>query len=173
MPLIRNGTTKASQTLALQQELASELRDPRSAGEPTVYENRIAQTDRFHVVVIWDKWASLPLQARSRVILDTYEDVFPEKTGKITIAMGLRKPEAVSMGFLPYAIVPVIQGAEEPIRQKILDAMRGEGAWDGGHGTELRFRTIDEAEQSFARLQVAVPGPFWTIAQELATIPEL
>jgi len=167
MPLIRNGTTNGQRVDALTQQLASELRSPKSAGEPAVYEDAIGQTKSFRVTVVWDEWKNLPLQTRSRIILDAYEEAAPEKNGKILVAMGLTRPEAFSMSVFPFSVIALLKNTDPPeIEKKVLAALRNEGAVEIGRELQLRFRTIEEAQQAYERLQNAVPGPHWAISQE-------
>ncbi|HTW93631.1 MAG TPA: hypothetical protein VMD30_02480, partial [Tepidisphaeraceae bacterium] len=109
MPLIRNGTTNDRRASDLTQQLASELSSPGKTGEPLVYENQIGQTQSYHVTVVWNEWDDFPLQSRSRIILDAYEQAAPEKTGKIRIAMGLTWPEAISMGIFPFSVKALLK----------------------------------------------------------------
>jgi hypothetical protein len=168
MPLIRNGTADAGRLATITRKLSGELQAPGADGQPIIWENAIAQTGRYHVTVVWDEWSDLSLQARSRAILDAYEAADPLKTGKISIAMGLTMREAMSMGMFPFAIIANVRRVDEDVAHRIENAMRSAGAVSSrGGGLELRFHTLEEAERAFARLQDAVPGPFWAITQEL------
>lgn len=167
MPIIRNGTTDSARVGELTARLADEIRSAHPSGQPVIYENEIAQTGKYHVTVVWDDWARLPLQARSRVILDAYKSADPAKTGKLSIAMGLTQQEAASLGLFPYAIVAALRKSDQEKQQKVNEAIAREGAISGPAGLELRFHTRDEAERALERLQAAVPGPFWVIVQDL------
>jgi hypothetical protein len=166
MPIIRNSTTNSSKSALLTSRLVRELREPGTTGSPLVLENQISQTHRYHVTVIWDEWRDLPLQTRSRIILDAYEDVFPEKTGLISIAQGLTMCEAISMGLFPYKVIALLSRADEPMRDRALAALKAHGAVRGEHDLELRFRTLDEAERARIELQREVPGELWSVVQE-------
>jgi len=166
MPLIRNGTTDSARVDELTARLADEVRAARLSGQPVIYENEIAQTGTYHVTVVWDDWGRLPLQARSRVILDAYRVADPSKTGKLTIAMGVTRREATSLGLFPYAVVAAFRKSEQDVERQALDALKREGATPGSTGLELRCHTLDEAERAVERLQAAVPGPFWMIIQD-------
>jgi len=169
MPIIRNGTTNTNKTALLRSRLIHELREPAVRGFPLVLENQIGQTRKYHVTIIWDEWGDLPLQTRSRIILDAYEEVFPDKTGRISIAQGLTMSEAISLGLFPYKVIALPTRVEESfLRDRVVDALKRRGAIRGQYDLELRYRTVEEAELARAELQKEIPGDFWTIVQEMA-----
>jgi hypothetical protein len=43
-----------------------------------------------------------------------------------------------------------------------------EGAVRTETGLQLRFVNFDEAQEAFLRLQEKIPGPYWTIVEEIA-----
>jgi len=58
--------------------LAEELELQRPGGPadaPLIIEEEMLFTDRIHVTVIWDLWAKIAFEDRSRIILDAYERV--------------------------------------------------------------------------------------------------
>jgi hypothetical protein len=104
------------------------------------------------------------------VILDAYRAADPSKTGRISIAMGVTRQEATSLGLFPYAVVAALRQSEQDRRRQVIEALEREGATAGPAGLELRFHTLDEAERAVERLQAAVPGRFWMIVQD--SLPE-
>ena len=167
MALIRNGTTNSARVRELTERLAGEIREAPPHGEPYVYESRIGQTGSYHVTVVWNEWADLPLQARSRIILDAYERADPGKKGRITIAMGLTQAEAGSMGMLPYSVIANLKQTEGHLRPRVVQALLNEGAIETPQGPQLRFRTRAEAEQATERLERAMPDVSWGVVQEM------
>jgi hypothetical protein len=167
MPMIKNGTRDIAEVNALTHRLAEEISHAGTNGQPVIYENAIAQTGNFHVTVVWDDWSNLPLQTRSRIILDAYARSDPPKSGKISIAMGLTFREAVDMGLYPFTILANVRRADDASRVRVIQALKNEGALELGNGLQLRFRTLDEAEEALGRLQQEIPGPFWSLVQEL------
>lgn len=170
MALIRNGTRDTARVQQMIGRLAQEIRGGVTSApvvQPIIYENRIGQSQSFHVTVIWDEWDDLPLQARSRIILDAYEQADPSMIGRITIAMGLTSEDGGTLGFYPFVVIPMLKRADEPLRERIGEAMRTAGAKEDAHGLKLRFRTLEEADQALAQLQSQVPGPFFALVQEL------
>ena len=169
MPVFRNGTRQPAQVTALTRRLADELTREQPIGQPVVYENRIGQSPRYSVTVIWDAWDGMDRVARSRVILDAYELADPSKTGQISIAVGLTTADAVSMGILPFAVVPHVEHKDDIVqREAVKDILRQEpGVVSGVHGLELRFRTLSEASEAVRRLESALPTVLWIVVHNL------
>jgi hypothetical protein len=142
--------------------LAAELATPRATGQPNIFENRIGQTQRYNVSVLWDDWADLPMQARARVILDAYESAFPDRAPGVAIAMGLSTEDAVNMGWFPFTIEPDIARSDVDLRSRVTKAMSAEGLVAGA----LRFRTLEETKAARNRLRSAVPDAEWIIIAE-------
>ena len=55
MALIRNGTVDQRRLSTLTRRLAAEIDHPTAMAQPTIYENRIAQTQKYNVSVVWDE----------------------------------------------------------------------------------------------------------------------
>jgi hypothetical protein len=82
----------------LQNELIKEIRDPKERGEPDIIVER-PNASTIHLFVIWSKWENLDQMVRSRIILDGYAAAVGEQEAlKVTVAMGLTKPEADRLG---------------------------------------------------------------------------
>ena len=109
----------------LARELAVDVNGP--ARQPLIYEESIDQTDTVHVVVYWDRWAEVPSEERSGMILDAYERVDRSLVPKVTFAMGVTFGEAAELNLLPWAVVPVSRRNESDPRE-VEAAMLEEGA---------------------------------------------
>ncbi len=169
MPLIRNGTRHTARAAELTHLLAAELRNPKAARQPLIYDDQIGQVKRYNITVIWDEWANLEPVARSRIILDAYASAMPDRTGQITIAMGLTVADAASMGLLPFAVLPHASGRDAAVRARMTEVINAEPEVTkaAGGGPQLRFRTLEEATDTADRLRVAVPGSEWIVTQEV------
>ncbi len=166
MALIRNGGVQTKQVAELSQKLAAEIRSPHPGVQPFVYENQIAQMRTYHVTVLWDAWKGLPFQTRSRAILDAYEAADPARAQAVRIALGLTRMEAASTGLLRYAIVPNLKALDPETHGKTLKVLEAEGAFDAGDGPQLRFRTLEDAQNAQVRLQKSMPEALWSLVQE-------
>jgi len=79
-------------------ELKAELTDPKKTGEPDIVIER-PNVGTVHLYVIWSKWKDLEQRIRSRIILEAYERVKGDAESlKVTVAMGLTRKEADSLG---------------------------------------------------------------------------
>lgn len=157
------------QTQMLVDALFRALRKPAtSRGEPMIVENRIAQTKSVHVTVVWDRWDDLPPEGRSHVILDAYARAGRLADLRITAAMGLTGEQALRMGFLPYGIIPTRRARDKASLQELESAMAAVGGLDLkiGSSTQLRFPTLEKAEDAYRELSQKIPGPYWAIVQE-------
>jgi hypothetical protein len=135
---------------------------------PLVILNRIPQTRTVHLLVIWDEWQSLSIPERSRIITDAYVAAYPDETATVTIPLGLTASEALSMGYLPYEIVPSIREGKPTSRQALAKAMRSVGGIyvQVGAQPQLRFATHPQAEEAYRKLVKLLPNQIWTLIQE-------
>ena len=82
--------------------VAQELRQMRpdgSASAPLIIEEQTRHSSRIHVTVIWDQWAAVAPEDRSRIILDAYERVRgPESILNLSAALGLTHADAKKLG---------------------------------------------------------------------------
>ena len=76
--------------------------------------------------------------------------------------------EAVELGYFPYRIAPALYRFNRDERERIEAALREEGAIDTREGLQLRFSTLDAAQDAFNRLQAKAPGPYWAIIEEVS-----
>ncbi len=86
--------------------IADELRkkNPVDAADasldaPHIIEEQIRRSNRIHVTVIWDRWANVGPEERSRIILEAYGNVRgPNAFLTLTSALGLTHAEAKKLG---------------------------------------------------------------------------
>ena len=143
----------------------------KSLGQPLIVENQIAQTKSIHVVVIWDLWVNLSPAERSKIILEAYAKAKRLADKTITVAMGLTSEEAIRMGFLPYSIVVTHRPVDNVSLNKLMRGMAGVGGvlLKIGTSTQLRFPTMEQAEDAYRQLSRNEPGPYWAIVHEQST----
>jgi hypothetical protein len=169
MPAIARKTDATQRVRTLVENLAGNLERTRvPQREPLISENQIAQTKSIHVVVIWDAWKGLSPSERSKVILDAYARAKRARGATITVAMGLTNEEALRMGFLPYSIVTTRRQGDKASLDDLAKAMHGAGGIvvKIGSSVQLRFATLEQAEDAYRHLSQKVPGPYWAIVQE-------
>jgi hypothetical protein len=162
----------AGRTIAIRHPLVSQLadriRNPASLDEPYLIQDRVPQTHSRHVVVIWDAWANVEDGAeRGGIIADAFQDAGVQDV--IRVGTGLTQQEARSMGYLPYQIVANLKKTDG---QKIFRAIKS-AIEDApgihvrtGSSIQLRYPTLDHAQEAYRRLSATVPGPYWTIVKE-------
>jgi hypothetical protein len=153
--------------------LAEALRRPVShRADPIVVEDFIADTNRMHVVVIWDRWKGVHPDERRRVIVDAFHAAKRLDEMVITAALGVTCLEAYESGLLPYGIVAMHRPTDKVPFDKLIKTINDEEQGvhvTVGESTQLRFPTLDQAEDAYRRLSTHVPGPYWAIVQEVRT----
>jgi hypothetical protein len=89
----------------------------------------------------------------------------------ITVATGLTSEEALAMGFLPYAIVTTRREGDKLSLARLSKAMAGAGGVvvKIGPYSQLRFPTLEQAEDAYRLLSTKAPGPYWAIVREQPT----
>ena len=166
MAVIRILTRHAAQHDSLVERLVEELARDARTGQPFVYINNVGQTGSFHVTVVWDAWQDLSAQQRSSIIMDALEQHDPAKRGHITIAMGLTGEEARRLGILRFKIQLMPKKCEESQQGQLKKLLRDEGAFETHEGLQLLFRTEEQANEAYDRLQTAAPGNHWALVRE-------
>lgn len=145
--------------------------------KPYITEKVIRQTKSLHITAIWDAWASLEAQARSAVLLDSYEAAKRYPNLSIQMALGTTVSEAIHLGLLPFAIVPTVRKTDPVDMADVKAAARSLelGFYvEGKRSFQIRFHTEEEAENAFRTLMQKFGGePYFAIQQEVATIPSL
>ena len=173
MPVIRTTATSFSPTgeerTGLVDQLVRELTGVTGSGEPLIFEISLDQMDRIDVLVIWSLWERIRSEVRSNIIVEAYQSA--GRAGDIAQAMGVTPPEALEQQILPYAVVPMAHPGE--ISSDVLrKAMLKEGALQMPNGTvELRLPTMTLAEQAHRRLVNELPKGYWSIVQQVGSIP--
>ena len=83
---------------AITQELRLEQAEG-SPDAPLIIEEDAPYSDRIHVTVIWDRWAQIGPEERSRIIVEAYEQVRgPGTFLTLTSALGVTHADAKKLG---------------------------------------------------------------------------
>ena len=162
MPVIQTSRRTTPNREAYVRSLVKEWQGGALAQGPIILVDEIGQTKSLHVVVIWDRWADVPDYERSAIILDAYEKTTNPPGMKVTIAMGLTRSEAMSLGFMPYRIGTVRQESDPYSLEQLRRAMAKEGAIQTHDGLELAFPSEKLAKEAYERLNSRYPG-VWTL----------
>jgi hypothetical protein len=167
MAVIRASRVQSPRQNELVQRLANELRSEHHRQQPFIYINDVAQTGTHHVTVLWDEWRSLTPQQRSKVVVGAFEQCKSDISGPLTIALGLTGEEASRLGLTPFKVQLLLKPGEESRRAELEQFLRMEGAFETAEGPQLLFRTLDQADEAYQRLQSEAPGPHWAIVREI------
>jgi len=155
----------------LVEELSQQLRIYESqVAQPLIYEYDL-RGKLLRLIVVWDKWLSLPLEARTAIILAAYKSQGHEN---IALASGLTIPEAVALGLLRFRVIPALRKSDNISQEKCWETMRSVGAsrlFDENQ-PQLYFATREEADRMIVELVKRLPGTdeIWTIVQEAGGI---
>jgi hypothetical protein len=149
--------------------LRGELKNSSRIEQPVILEDHTPETDTVRVHVIWDRWEECPREQRTDIILDAYLSLGAEWRSKITLALGITPAEAVSLGLLPFQVVPTSRNQDRYTAEEYQKAMAkldvprvvSNGA------PEIRFATIEDAEAATEALEKILPGSKWLIKQEV------
>jgi hypothetical protein len=172
MPVIRTDTTAEIATTTtttppgMRQSLLARLKDeinnPSAEGEPLVFEIPLG-TQCYDVLVVWQEWADLPSEDRTRLILDAYAD----RQNEIAQALGVTYVEAIEQQLLPYAVISALEqnpkfaflvcGGDknkiEELMAKVRRAKREHGGIALPNGkVDLRFPTRAMADGAYFKL---------------------
>jgi hypothetical protein len=164
-----NTTAVRQPTLTVQ--LAARIAGEPSATEPYIIQDRVPQTHSRHVVVIWDAWDEMDRTARSQIIADAFR-----QTGirdNLTVALGLTQQEAMSMGYLPYQIIANWKkGDGERAFKALRKAVREAPGVHvrTGASEQLRYPSLEHAQDAYRHLSAVVQGPYWAIVKENGAI---
>jgi hypothetical protein len=137
--------------------------------QPLIYEEPVPQTNTYHVIVIWDRWADVPSEQRGSIILDAYEQFDPDTARNVTIALGATVDEAIDQNLLPYQIVSMArQGEADPgdVKRALLE----EGAVHASGGLVLALPAEAMAHEVHRRLEERLPQGHWGIQRNVARV---
>jgi hypothetical protein len=147
-------------------ELSHQLIDENKVDQPLIYEYEL-RGGLLRVIVVWDKWLSLPLEERTAIILAAYKSHGHEN---IALASGLTIPEAVALGLLQFRVIPALRKSDGISPENCWKTMKslGSSLLFDENKPELYFATREEAEQMIVELVKLLPGSdeIWTIVQE-------
>jgi hypothetical protein len=134
---------------------------------PLVVENRALSGRSIHLLVIWDAWRDLSNIERSSVILDAYALVHG-KEPMPAVAIGVTASEAISLGYLPFRIAPLVRKTDGLSLAKLEKVMQKAGGVPVrvGDALDIRFATSAQAANAYRSLQSEVPSPVWTLIEE-------
>lgn len=87
----------------LRRLLVEELQGSNAPGrEPVIIIESESSKGPTHLYVIWSEWGDIPLDERSKVILNAFEEAMGiEFVLDVTLALGLRPDEAPRFGIEP------------------------------------------------------------------------
>jgi hypothetical protein len=148
--------------------LAEVMSAPGKIRQPQVIWNPMPIEGKLNVIVIWGRWRGISFEERTSIILEACERHKEGLREKIYMAIGRTPDEAISLGYLPVRIAPVNHRIKDGDGGRVDEALIEEGAVETETGLQLRFASIDEAQDAFLRLQEKTPGPYWMIIEEVA-----
>ena len=148
-------------------KLAEFLFQPPLKGQPFIIRKSIGTTGLQNLIVIWDRWHGVPLQERTEIILAANDTLETTMRANLSLALGRTMDEAISLGYLPFRVEPISRSGSSADRDRILNALREEGAVETGQGLQLRFPTLEQAQDAFIELEQKVSGPYWSIVHKV------
>ena len=160
-------TKTISSRQPLVKELAARIAAPQAAEEPYIVQDRVPQTRSRHVVVIWDAWEDLDASERGRIITDAFARAGIDDI--IQVAMGVTQQEAIDSGYFPYRIIANLKGADgKKVSTAVRKAMEQAPGVQVriGSSLQLRYPTLEHAQEAYRELSAAVPGPYWAIVKD-------
>jgi hypothetical protein len=143
--------------------------------QPVIVEEAIPATGSRHVHVIWDEWKGVPAEQRSQLIIEAYGRAEGADTAEnITIAVGVTPHEALALGLLPFVVQPVRRRTDKLGSEDYEKAIEKElpKTLAGREARQLRYATLEDAEDARRRLEQALPGSYWAVVQETGSADE-
>jgi hypothetical protein len=148
--------------------------------EPVIFEVPMGETDYLQVIVVWERWADLSADVRSRIVTEAYQRLGAEHPDEVTVdrlsmILAVTPSQAIDLGLLPYSVHPTNVHPSEPrYSNDILPLLRREGAIDTDSGPELRLPTQAMAREARDRLREATlgfePDVRWQIGEQVGRI---
>jgi hypothetical protein len=169
MPVIRQTATgpvlKGEDRAVLTAQLAEELAGKATENGPLIFEIPVSEGKKIDVLVVWEKWKekAIPSQTRSDVIPAAYG----KKKTKIAQPLGVTYKEALEQNLLPYAVVPMSRKNEIPTEQ-LKHVMKQHGGFVlEDDKVDLRFPTLEMAQDAHAKLVDEMPKGYWSIVHSI------
>jgi len=169
MPVIRQTAAgpvlKGEDRAALTAQLAKELAGKATENGPVIFEIPVSGGKKIDVLVVWEKWKEngIPSQTRSDIILAAYG----KKKNKIAQPLGVTYVEAMEQNLLPYAVVPMARKNEVPADQLIAVMKQHGGFVLEDNKVDLRFPTLEMAQDAHAKLVDELPKAYWSIVHSI------
>ncbi|MGA2703914.1 MAG: hypothetical protein ABSH35_22800 [Isosphaeraceae bacterium] len=152
----------------------------RSRMGPVIFELPTDQANQVDVIVVWEAWKSLPLEARSQVVRDAYQrfarvlesslhQIDPNKPRDLLVPTPASVTcatwdDLTTLDLLPYKIQPTAgEDAFDPEDARLL--MTEVGAIWTPFGVQLRFPNKEMATDVYARLMTEMPEARWSIIE--------
>jgi hypothetical protein len=182
MPVIRPaGRTEplASVRDHLADLLVKELMGERTRGGPVIFELPSEQINKVHVIVCWEEWKNLPIEARKAVVRDAYArfarvletsipniDVGQPKEPLAPVPASVNAitwEDLATSDPLPYRIMPTAEARDEDDEEFFRLLMIERGAIWTPFGPQLRLPNKEMAAQVHALLIAEAPEAQWSI----------
>jgi hypothetical protein len=160
--------------------LVKELMGERSRMGPVIFELPTDEANRVDVIVVWEAWQSLPVEARIEVVraaYDRFEKVLESSVHTIDPGKP-REPLAptpasvicaswedlTTFDLLPYKIQPGAGGSEVDLEDVRLLMIEVGAIWTP-FGVQLRFPNKEMATSVYTRLMEEMPEARWSIVE--------
>jgi hypothetical protein len=163
----------------LVEPIVTALKGEPQPDEPVIFEVPMGGTEYLQVIVVWDRWADLSADVRTRIVTDAYGRLGVEKPGEVSadrlsMILPVTAAQAIDMGILPYSVQSNVHPSEPRYKIDILPLLRREGAIDTDSGPELRLPTLGMARDACSRLRDATrdfePEVRWQIGEQVNRI---
>lgn len=164
MPVIRGRSNEATlpedRRSALLDRLVAEREGKSPPGGPVIFEIPLDQPDKLDVMVVWDEWADVRSEDRTRLIQEAYKD----KADALALALGVTYREALEQGVLPFRARLRFGPQPKFGKEKWRTAYLSVGGFTGPEGRiDLRFPTRTTAEEAVRQLEKRLPGTQWMV----------
>ncbi len=167
---ITESTTALSKYDEQIKALFKELTAAGGGLQPLILEHVVQPGPVRYVTVIWDKWKDVPEDVRPQIVLAAYERA--ESKGyadSIMTAEAMTATEALSLGLLPFSVVPMRRQDDSVGLDEYRKALGEEAKRTvlGAKAKELRYARQEDADAAFNRLTKRLPGSQWTVAKQV------
>jgi hypothetical protein len=147
---------------------------------PVIFEIQVGRTNFVEVILVWDGWSDLSVDARTRIVQEAYDQASRRSTGvagvdRISSVIPLTVVQALEMGVLPYNVQCGVSPGDASY-EKIQDLMKSQGAINTGGELELRLPTVQLAREARDWLRNETsnisPDIHWQISEQVGRIIE-